>query len=471
VSAIASRTIPVRASKKGGQGSSALRTERTIALIRAAVLAVVGALYLSGIGISSSRGSPALAILVLAGAYSAVCLLVFASDETVSLRTRIASLLIDIGLVTVWVQATGGGQSQFWTLYLIVVLSVALRFGMRETLGVATGLAVVHTVALVMAEGVQPFELVYRPALLIVTGFAVGVLAHRRAVHRRQREALERLAESRAGELGRERAAVARLREVDLERSEFVAVAAHEFRSPLAAIISVLSTLRTHGDSLEPSVRDELIDGASGQAKRLARLVEDLLTISRLGDGALLLSMESVDARDLIVEAARASGTVGRLRVEPGSGDRPVACDVDAVIRVLTNLLDNAGKYSPEDAPIVVSVSWDDGFVRFAVRDSGKGIPPGDRDAIFERFRRADGSGKPGAGLGLYISRGLAKAHGGELTVDDAPEGGARFTLSLPRELPGIPHSGPPGAPSSRLEQGRPNRGVNQVTAAAAGPR
>ena len=468
---IASRTIPVRASQRGGHGSSGLRTERTIALIRAAVLAVVGAVYLSGIGSSSSLGPPALTILVLAGLYSAVCLLVFASDETVSLRARIASLLIDIGLVTLWVQATGGGQSRFWTLYLIVVLSVALRFGMRETLGVAAGLAVVHTVAMVRTEGVQPFELVYRPVLLIVTGFAVGVLSHQRAVQRRQRRALERLAESRAGELGRERAAVARLREVDLARSEFVAVAAHEFRSPLAAIIGVLSTLRTHGDGFEPSVRDELLDGASGQARRLARLVEDLLTISRIGDGALLLSMESVDARDLIVEAARASGTAERLRVEPGGGDRPVACDVDAVIRILTNLLDNAGKYSPEGAPIVVSVSWDDGIVRFAVRDSGKGVPACDRRAIFERFRRVDGSGKPGAGLGLYISRGLAEAHGGELTVDEAPEGGARFILSLPRELPGMIRAVPAGASSSELDQDRPNPGVNQVTAAVAGPR
>lgn len=464
---IASRSLPVHAPREGRPGGSGLRTERSIALIRAAVLAVVGAVYLSGIGSWDSPGAPAVAILALSGLYAAVCLFVSASHAHVSTRVRVASLLIDVGLVTLWVEATGGGESQFWTLYLIVVLSVALRFGLLETLAVAAGVAVLHTVALALTADVQPFDLVYRPALLIVTGFAVGMLAHQRAVARRQRESLEQLAESAAGELGRERAAAARLREADLERSEFVAVAAHEFRSPLSAIIGVLSTLRTHVD-LEPAVRDELIDGASAQARRLARLVEDLLTISRLGEGAVVLSLEPAEGRDLVAEAARASGTAGRVRLELTSADRPVACDVDAVIRILTNLLDNAAKYSPAGTRIVVSVSRDDSFVRFAVRDSGRGVPPADRDAIFERFRRVDGSGKPGAGLGLYISRGLARAHGGELTVDDAPEGGARFTLSLPRRLPGLIEAAVPDAPRPALG-GLPSiRDVSQVTAAAA---
>jgi len=112
-----------------------------------------------------------------------------------------------------------------------------------------------------------------------------------------------------------------------------------------------------------------------------------------------------------------------------------------AVVRVLTNLLDNARKYSPEGTPITVAVSSDDRRVVIDVRDAGDGIAEDDREAIFERFRRADASGAPGTGLGLYISRGLVRAHGGELEVGDgpkdAPEGGTRFTFWLPVVDPG----------------------------------
>ena len=467
MSTLASRTPAARPPPEGGRRLSALRTERSIALIRVTVLAVVVAVYLSGIGIRSSLGPPALAILAMACVYAFACLLWLARDEVVSFRTQLATLLIDIALVTLWIQATGGARSQFWTLYLIVVASVGLRFGMMETLGVAAGLAILHVSVLMGAEGVEPTDLIYRPTLLVVVGFAVGVLSYQRSVQRRERRALANLAQTREHELGEERAEVARLRRVDLARTEFVAVAAHEFRSPLAAIIGVLSTLKTHGESLQPYVRDELIDGASDQAERLARLVEDLLTMSRIEDGVLRLSMEPVDARDLISDAVRSSGTAGRVHIQLGRVD-PVVRDVDAVIRVLTNLLDNARKYSPEGAPIMLSLAQDDERVRISVRDSGEGVPEEDRAAVFERFRRREGSGKPGAGLGLYISRGLVQAHGGEMSVSDAREGGAEFSFWLPRRLPG-PHAVAVGPPSADEELSASD--VSAVTAAAGGSR
>jgi hypothetical protein len=465
MSSLASPSLAARQPAEGGRGRSALRTERSIALIRVAVLGAVVAVYFSGIAIRGSLGPPALVILGLACVYAFACLVLLARDEALSFRAQVATLLIDIALVTLWVQATGGAQSQFWTLYLIVVASVGLRFGLTETLGVAAGLAVLHLSVLMGAEGSEPTDLIYRPSLLVVVGFAVGVLSYQRSVQRRERRALAAIAREREHELGAERAEVARLRRVDLARSEFVAVAAHEFRSPLAAIIGVLSTLKTHGEALQPYVRDELIDGASAQAERLTRLVEDLLTISRIEDGVLRLSMEPVDARDLISDAVRSSGTAGRVHIELGRVD-PVVCDVDAVIRVLTNLLDNARKYSPETAPIVLSLSQDDDVVRFAVRDAGEGIPEEEREAVFERFRRREGSRKPGAGLGLYISRGLVQAHGGELTVGDAREGGAEFSFWLPRRLPGT-HTVAVGAPTAEGDEDLSVTPVSAVTAGA----
>jgi signal transduction histidine kinase len=452
VTAIAQPTLPTRSAAEG-IAVSVLRSERSIALIRIVIIGAVMWIYLSSLGIQRSLGPSAIVILALSGVYGLVMLLGLVGEQLPSMRARVVTLIIDILLITLWVSATGGPRSEFWTLYLIVVVSAALRFRLFETLGVALGVTILH-LSVTFAEdgGLERSQLIYRPALLIATGFAVGVLAYQRAVHRRERLALEMLAETRYVELGEERAEVARLRRVDLKRSEFVAVAAHEFRTPLAAVIGVLSTLKAHGDVLEQDVQDELIDGAQAQAERLARLVDDLLTASRIEDGVLRLHPERVKPRTLIADAERASGTVGRVNLDLHRVD-PILCDADAIVRVLTNLLDNAKKYSPEDSPIGISVSQDDRVVRFAVRDAGPGVRPEDREAVFERFRRLGSNGKPGAGLGLYIMRGLVEAHGGQVTIGDAPEGGAEFTFTLPR--------------GSYLTATAPDQGVTAVTVAA----
>jgi len=457
LTAIAQSRLPARAAMDRALGMSALRSERSIALIRIAITGVVMWIYLSSLGIQRQLGPAAIVILAFAGLYGVVSLLVLIGDELPSMRARYVTVVVDILLITLWVQATGGPRSEFWTLYLIVVVSAALRFRLLETLAVALGLTILHLSLTIGQGGLERSQMIYRPALLIATGFAVGVLAHQRAVHRRERGVLEALVETRGMELGQERAEVARLRRVDLKRSEFVAIAAHEFRTPLAAVIGVLSTLKTHSEVLEDGVRDELIEGAQAQAERLARLVEDLLTASRIEDGVLRLHPERVNPRALVAEAEQASGTTGRVSVELHRVD-PLVCDGDAIVRVLTNFLDNARKYSPEDGPIVLSVSQEEDEVRFSVRDSGPGIPPEDRQAVFERFRRLGDGVKPGAGLGLYISRGLVEAHGGEVTVGDAPEGGAEFAFTLPRLVDEADDE--PDEPA-----------VTEVTAAATGAR
>lgn len=268
---------------------------------------------------------------------------------------------------------------------------------------------------------------------MLITGFAVGVLARERRLDQQQREALARIAEESSAALAEEQALVARLRQVDLAKTEFVAVASHEFRTPLAAILGVVSTLRAHGDELDPDVRAELLDGAAIQAERLARLVEDLLTVSRIEDGALPLDLQPVHPQRLIYEAVQASGTADVVSVKTGGVER-VLCDADRIVRVLTNLLDNAQKYSPPGGTIFVAVAEDEETVTFSVRDEGPGVPAAHREEIFERFRRLmDGSQKPGAGLGLYISRCLVEAHGGEISVREGQGGGAEFVFTLPK--------------------------------------
>jgi signal transduction histidine kinase len=333
---------------------------------------------------------------------------------------------------------------------LFIVLAAGLRYGFARTVGVAIGLALVYAGALAVDGRLHTSTVVYRAGVIVLTGLAAGLLASQRSTSRTDWRAAEALAAERSVELTQERQEVERLRRVDRARAEFVAVVAHEFRTPLAAILGVLNTLRTHGMSLDHEIREELLEGATNQAGRLARLVDDLLTVSRIEDGALALNLESVEPRRLVADAAQASGTVGIVNVELHRADA-VWCDPDAVVRVLTNLLDNARKYSPEGARIVLSVSQDAGAVRFAVRDSGPGIQAADRASVFERFHRLEeGSLKPGAGLGLYISRGLVEAHGGTIAVGEAPGGGAEFSFTIPRRSVTVPEPEKIAAPSVR---------------------
>lgn len=386
--------------------SSAVRTERSIALLRIGVLTTLIAVALGSAGINGSLGLAGGVALFLACVYAFACLFVSASDRGTTLKIRFATLLIDVALITMWISATGGPQSDFWALYLIVVVSVGLRYGRLETIGAAIGLALLYAAVLIGGGGADG-AMLYRFALLVLAGVAVGVLTHHLTDQRRER----------------------------LARSEYVAVAAHELGTPLAAILGVLATLKSHGSVLEAPVRDELIDGATVQAERLSRLVEELLTLSRIEDGVLRMSLVSAGAEELVTEAAFASSTTDRLTVEI-DGDGSVVCDVDAVTRVLTNLLDNARKYSPAGTPITLAVSGEEDRIRFSVRDAGPGIAASEREAIFERFRRG-GTSKPGSGLGLYISRGLVQAHGGELSVRRTAGRGSEFTFWLPRWAPG----------------------------------
>jgi signal transduction histidine kinase len=417
----------------GGLSPEARRTERTIAFIRIAVTAVVAAVYLSSIGIERTMGPLAMSILVLAALYSLWALLAHPYETRFPGRYRAATLIVDAALITVWCDATGGPRSEFWTLYLLVLIAVAMRFDLMETVAAAVAVALLHVVVMSVDGGLARRELLVRPALMLIFGFAVGVLAWQRRVHQEQQEAAELVAEERGLALVEEQATVAQLRRADMAKSEFVAVASHEFRTPLAGILGVLSTLRSRGELLDPVLRNELLEGATTQASRLARLVDDLLTVSRIEDGALRPDVQAANPAQLAIEAAQASGTVDVVDFEL-AGVRSVDCDADQIVRVLANLLDNARKYSPPGARVVLAVDDLGASVRFRVRDRGPGVPAEYRARVFERFRRlTDEPRTPGAGLGLYISRCLVEAHGGTISVDEAPGGGAEFSFTLPK--------------------------------------
>lgn len=422
----------------------AMRTERWVATIRLAIVLLVSAIYLGSAWDGDGPSLPAIALLSFADLYAVWSLVAFAGPQELAAWPKVLSVVVDAALVTAWVSMTGGAHSEYWGLYLVVVISVAMRFGLIEAVVASAGVSIVYG-AVALAEGSLAMELVlHRISLFVITGFAAGVLSQQRHVHRRRGQEFQAVAEERSRELTVERAEVERLRRVDLAKSEFVAIAAHEFRTPLAAVIGVLTTLDDHGGQLSAAERTELIEGATAQASRLARLVDDLLTIARIEDGVVRLDLEPVEPGDLLAEATEASGMTGRLVVSAEPVGR-VVCDRDAIVRVLTNLLDNAGKYSPEGSEVHITVCAEGELVRFAVADQGPGIPEDERAEVFERFRRLDGaSSRQGTGLGLYICRGLIEAHGGTIDVGDGSRGGAEFSFALPLATP-EEASGPDG--------------------------
>jgi len=228
-------------------------------------------------------------------------------------------------------------------------------------------------------------------------------------------------------------------RALETLRTEFVSTVSHELRTPLAAIYGAAMTLRR-----EEIVHDEerssmLLDVITNESDRLARTVNAILWASRLDSDALSPTIETCDAAGLardVVDAQRAH-LPAHLRLELASEGElpPVAADPDKVRQVLTNLVDNAVKYSPDGGQIRVEVSAEPDHVRFAVHDEGLGIPYAEHRRIFDKFYRLDPDmtrGIGGTGLGLYISRELVRRMDGRISVTSEPGRGSSFAFELP---------------------------------------
>jgi signal transduction histidine kinase len=233
-----------------------------------------------------------------------------------------------------------------------------------------------------------------------------------------------------------ERRTVEELRRLSALRADFVSLVSHELRSPMAAVIGSARTLQRRWRELAPEQRESFLALIADETSRLAALIGDVLDTSRIDAGTFGYTFADVDVRSLVEETV-AAATIGQDEVPVVSVlEDPlprVRGDAERLRQVLTNLVDNAVKYSPHGEPVEVRACALDGRVMVDVADRGPGVPAADRRLIFEKFGRASGGGaKPGTGLGLYIARSIAEAHGGSLEVEAGPARGAVFTLSLP---------------------------------------
>jgi signal transduction histidine kinase len=223
------------------------------------------------------------------------------------------------------------------------------------------------------------------------------------------------------------------LRRLDELKTNFIALASHELRSPASAIYGISATLHLRGRELGEDQIDELRHALFGQSERLRQLVEQLLDLSRLEAKAIRIRPEPIPVRSRVGDLVsalvpeQAASVVLEMPAELEAVADPAAFD-----RIVSNLVTNACRYG--DPPVRIQAEQRDRHFRLAVEDSGAGVDPNFVPQLFDRFTRSEGSRlvTQGAGLGLSIAQSFARAHGGDLSYRSGRPSGARFELVLP---------------------------------------
>jgi signal transduction histidine kinase len=273
----------------------------------------------------------------------------------------------------------------------------------------------------------------YVPAALTLGGLVLIAIGLQRFLVQHEAQAAERARAEEATRRAKEVAEAANeaLRDALRQKDEVVSIVAHDFRSPLTVI-------QGYADALLARVADadsrEMLNVMMAQARRLADLAADTLTMSRIESGTLPLVRESVRIDDLVHAVADARSEGGRrVVVEGDAGPLTVEGDPTRLQQVVDNLIDNAIKYAPGEHPVKVAVARGPDGVRISVSDQGPGIPPDEIPMLFQKFNRLPGSrGVQGTGLGLFICRSIVEAHGGKICVESEPGRGTTFRFVLP---------------------------------------
>jgi signal transduction histidine kinase/GAF domain-containing protein len=232
----------------------------------------------------------------------------------------------------------------------------------------------------------------------------------------------------------REREAAQRLRMLDDMKNTFLEAVSHDLRTPLTSILGSALTLERSKLDLPPDDALDMVGRIAANARKLERLLSDLLDLDRLQRGIVSPKRRPTDLEDFVQRAVREMDTQGRtieLDVQPGS----VQIDPAKTERILENLLSNSLRHTPDEAEIWVRARPHEGGVLVVVEDDGPGVPPELREAIFEPFRQAPGSSSvhaPGVGIGLSLVRRFAELHGGNAWAEERVGGGASFHVFLP---------------------------------------
>lgn len=231
---------------------------------------------------------------------------------------------------------------------------------------------------------------------------------------------------------------ITRFREAEELKSTFISVISHELKTPVALIKGYVSTIRREDATWDREIVKESLQVIEEEADRLTEMIENLLDATRLQVGSLSLKLEEVSLLNLVERLAKRFRTQvdkHTIVVEFEENFPFVMIDEDRMTQVLSNLISNAIKYSPEGGQIKIVGKTRPDQIIICVIDEGPGIPPGDIPHIFDRFYRSEQASKTtkGAGLGLFLARAVVEAHGGRIWIDPKPDSGARICFTIPQ--------------------------------------
>jgi signal transduction histidine kinase len=377
---------------------------------------------------------------VVAAACVAAAVMVMALAWRIS--PTLARLGVPIGYIVVasLLRASAGGSaSGFAGLFLLPVIWLALSASRAELFGGILAMIGAQATPILLVGKPEYPSSSWRAVVVLVSVATVAGLTIQRLVAEARRHAND--AVRRAQDL---EAANRLLDEQARIRADFIALAAHELRTPVSTILGFASTLEQRHELLSVTQRAEFRSLLLGEARRMVDLVEQLLDLSRLDASAISINPRLVSVSD---EIRRAVGAVGGEHAHAIEVDTPnelvATMDTEAFERILSNLVSNALRYG--SAPIGVSARAEGEALVVVVTDHGPGVPSEFIPDLFQRFTRSDAGRQraPGTGLGLAIARSYADAHGGTLTYTGSEREGARFVLRLPRFGASTGHAAP----------------------------
>jgi len=399
--------------------------ERQVLLLRGLALLMVVVLHWfdrSPEGVLFGVPQTALAVL----AYNA--LLVLLMRYVRWLRRPLNYLALDAALTTLAVYLTGGYHSSFFVLYVAVIIGVAFQLELLRTMVVTLVIGLIYVAACyVNPAGLQfafaQYILAAKVLLLLVVGLLCGLLLEQ--LRREQQQTAH------------EREQVARLRALDKLQESFVLSVAHELNTPLTCIRTAVDLLSAAGDN-SPATRAELIGTMDHHVRRLEVLVGDLLEITKLDAGQIILARQPTDLQQVVGRVVEALHPLAlrkgqEVRLHRLDAPCPVEVDRRRIEQVLTNVLSNAITFTPKQGHIDVRLLETAGGFQVCVADDGPGIAAEDQAHLFEKFYVVvNDRGLSGMGLGLYIAREIVELHGGRIWVESDVGKGSRFCFTVP---------------------------------------
>jgi signal transduction histidine kinase len=272
--------------------------------------------------------------------------------------------------------------------------------------------------------------------LAVLFAILLPIVRRTSSALREQNRQLTEQAEQLNVLLAREHESVAELQALNQKKDDFVAATSHELRTPLTSILGYVKTLKRPELAGDEDTRTEFLDAVEHQTQRLVRLITNLLAAAHVEEDAGELTLAPFDFSALVHEILpRFTTGSHRVRLSIPPSLPAVISDRGKVEDVLTNLLDNALKFSPAASPVEIGADTEGVFLVFWVKDRGVGIDPSQYESIFDRFHQLDQSSTRhfgGVGLGLHLARELVQVLGGRIDVQSEPGHGATFTVRVP---------------------------------------